>query len=239
MRHTLNTFVDFHADFLKPTSMDDPVGRDLAELVAAELRQHGIEVHCVEDDQFAYLILCKSGEQACELYAGVDCLGEVDRWTLIIRPRYQFRWPWQRPPFDPEQFKRLLLAVDDVLKQSDRIGDIRWFESFDVPDVLERRVAYGGPVPDEVVHQPVLSGLERLDHGCRIACDYITRHTIVVVIISILVTVIGAAIRNDLLLGLGVTLFLISICLSLFLGLSTVVLSTLISVRQQSTSGRK
>jgi hypothetical protein len=58
MKVALNTFVDFHGDFPKRDFREGTPGREVAEFLAAGLRDRGIEVQGVEDVDSGHCIDC-------------------------------------------------------------------------------------------------------------------------------------------------------------------------------------
>ncbi len=67
MKVALNTFVDFHGDFPKRDFREGTPGREVAEFLAAGLRDRGIEVQGVEDVDSAHCIDCVAARSIASL----------------------------------------------------------------------------------------------------------------------------------------------------------------------------
>jgi hypothetical protein len=99
----------------------------------------------------------------------IEISEKQERWTVQCCPPRPGFFDRLRGRWDPEPFERLLLAVDDVLKRSDRIRDIRWYPGFDVPEHLDMQVAYADPTLNHPLNErPNSSGDRLVTFGGRV-----------------------------------------------------------------------
>lgn len=161
MTEDFNYFVDMKADFPWPESADEPAGEELANILAAGLPRHGIEVVKVEGDEYCYWVECLVGATNIDLNVSAEMLDDQHhRWQII---------PWKQPNSsfgrreDPDpDYRVLMLAIDPVLKECDRISDIRWFPTYETPDYLALLPHSSGPIRDPD-YEARLHPLIRLD----------------------------------------------------------------------------
>lgn len=115
-----------------------------------------------ESADYEYVIGWKRDRCRFELHVGVDQFCEVDRWTVQAAawPLGFLRWSLRKEDLD--ELAKLLQALDQILKESSRVRDVRWFPSYDAPGELERQAAYEGPTSDSAVYQPERTPVERL-----------------------------------------------------------------------------
>lgn len=151
MAKSLNTFVDFVGDFHWPHSIDDLPGKEVAELLAAGLKQRGIEVLRITDDRpdIGHYVKCAFGNQLFSVCATVDDWQRVGRWQLLTCPVDKSgRQDRSRSANRSEAFEGLLIAIDETLHASPQIRDIRWFPQFEEPRRLAKQTPDIGPVRD-------------------------------------------------------------------------------------------
>lgn len=179
MGDVVHTFVDFHGDFPLPHSFpdisaseDSIPGRELAEYLAAELRLQDFAVTDPEPEDYEHLVRWKGARQEWLLHVGVDSFGEeMDRWT-IIAGRTQLGF-FQRSvrSSDLDELACLLGALDQALKQSPQICDVRWFPSYEPPGELERQPYYACPTSKQPAWRPETTQVYRLIALHQRVCD--------------------------------------------------------------------
>ncbi len=159
MVESLNTFVDFVSDFPRPMSLENvsdkelarvlerrPVpGKELAKVLARGLECREIEVLGIDAYDFEHCIRCVCEGHAFFISVGVDDEVKFTRWT--VKPYHQIGFfdRIRRRTYGDE-FKRLLLAIDDTLRATPGVRDIRWFPDFDAPWNLNLRAASDSPI---------------------------------------------------------------------------------------------
>jgi len=148
MAETLNTFVDFLADFpyesgwvYDPTK--DLPGKDLSELLVKGLRGYDIEVKAVDAVDYGHFITVLSGVRSFTILVTVDDVWEMRRWNVHCHPT-QVVWPWHSCDIE---YRNLLSVLHQVLKKSSKVRDIRWFPGFEGPVYLDARKAAAFPFP--------------------------------------------------------------------------------------------
>jgi hypothetical protein len=157
VREQLNLFADFLGDFPKPAYRDDPPeklpGRELADLVAGGLRNHGFHVGSVDTYEIEHLIQCSSGQRTFHIHIWVDDISRIERWEVCCPPSYGWiaRWLGQWVarlfgPMDYDEHKTLLEAIDGILKSSGRVRDLRWFRYYEAPWLRDKYPKFAGPV---------------------------------------------------------------------------------------------
>lgn len=158
----LNTFIDLIGDFPKPTVLDDTPGKELSDLLAAGLAKRGFKVTQVMDEGLGYHITCRQENYLFRATVTIDDLITIQRWNIITDFKVPFvervlRRPW------PSGFEHFLFAINDVLRESDRVTSIRWFPYFDTPNYLAIQPASEGPIPElsADTHLPLVIRFDR------------------------------------------------------------------------------
>jgi hypothetical protein len=165
-----HTFVDFHGDFPRPEpptrsrdSKEKIPGRELAEFLVERLRAKGYAIEEPKSEDLGYLIKWRNKPYAFEINVWVDDLFQFDRWTLQTSWRRCGFW-FSRSRIDQKSLKDLkglLETLDQILKDSDKIRDLRWFPSFEPPRELKRQVGYAGPTSEVAVWKPRTTRVHR------------------------------------------------------------------------------
>ncbi len=161
MRPRLNTFVDLVADFPKPDYRTEVPGKDLAELLARALRARGIDVLSIEGTDIAHYIRCRSGRREFKMMVSVDDFKEVNRWQILCPSTLGVIDHWLGRT-DHDDHQRLLLAIDETLRESDTIHGVRWFPAYESPEYLDLLVPCEGPIRDPLPG-PRVALIVRLD----------------------------------------------------------------------------
>ncbi len=160
MNDTLNYYVDLKADFNRVESLEKPSGEELANIIATGLPSHGITIRKIEGVDFCHYIECDVGSSTIELMVGEQLLDETkSRWD--IQPCAK-RSIFGRDRVPDENYRLLLSAVDTMLRECDRISDIRWFPGFETPEYLALMPYSAGPIRDPD-YEKRLHPLTRLD----------------------------------------------------------------------------
>lgn len=150
MNEELHSYVDVRADFPRPESIDVPTGSELATILADELPKHGVQATKSKDVDFAHYVECSMRASTIELMVGAEYLDEADnRWYVQVCPKRTF---FGRQAVTYSDYRELLLAVDAVLRECDRVSEIRWFPNFEVPEYLALMPRADGPIraPDYI-----------------------------------------------------------------------------------------
>lgn len=146
MKIDLHNYVDMRADFHRPAAIDQPTGGELAAILAAGIAQRDIRVTKTEAVDFANYVECEVGTSSIELMVGAEFLnGANDRWYVQPLAKRTF---FGTKEVSENDYRELLLALDDVLKNCDRVSDIRWYPSFDTPEYLALMPRSDGPIPE-------------------------------------------------------------------------------------------
>lgn len=149
MGEQLNWFADFLGDFPKPIRCDEPPeqlpGRELAELIADGLRNRQFAVHSIETYDIEHVIRCSSGRREFRIHVWVDDISRIERWEVCC-PSSSGWLARLLGRSDYEEHKRILEAIDDILKSSSRVHDIRWFRYYESPWLRGRCPRFAGPV---------------------------------------------------------------------------------------------
>jgi hypothetical protein len=160
MPEELNYYVDFRADFLALDADDEAHGPELAQLLADELSKHDIAVRTFETHRDRF-IQCSCGVTKIGLSIGPELFeGQGDRWFIQLCGKRSFLGREQHPESD---CRKLLVAIGEILNESDRVFDIRWYPYFELLPDRELIKPSAGPLRetplDEQLHP--LSRLER------------------------------------------------------------------------------
>lgn len=150
MVESLNTFVDFMADFpYEPGWTESSAialpGKDVAALLADGLRMRGFAVQNVAAIDYGYFLDCLCDGRTFEISVTVDDPWEMRRWNVDCSSTTGF-WAWLFGPSDHAAHRNLLMAIHNVLTGSNRISGVRWFPSFEPPGYLKNRNAHALPI---------------------------------------------------------------------------------------------
>lgn len=146
MKIDLHYYVTLRADFPRPESIEEPTGADLAAILSAGLAQRNIKIAKTEAVDFANYVECELGSSSIELMVGAELLDDAnDLW--YIQPCAK-RTYFGSKKVSENDFRKLLIAVNDVLQNCERISEIRWFPSFDTPEYLALMPRSDGPIAD-------------------------------------------------------------------------------------------
>lgn len=147
MSERVNTFVDFRGEFPKTDPREAIPGEEVATLLVAGLEQRGFPIHKVEAVDYERIIECHSGDVLFGVHVWIDWL-EMDRWEICCPSTIGlFGWLFGRK--DHDEHKRLLQAIDEILRQTSGVRDIRWFVGFEAVGYRERFPWYDGPFASE------------------------------------------------------------------------------------------
>lgn len=150
MAKALNSFADFIADFPYDSAwMEDPTkdlpGKELTALLANGLRERDFEIQIVGPIGHGYVIECQSHLRSLTISITVDDPWEMRRWNVECTPG----GPWWAPfTVHPDQtaHRKLVMAIHEILTESKRIWDVRWFPSYESPGNLRDRDADASPL---------------------------------------------------------------------------------------------
>ena len=149
----VNTFADFLADFPYDAgwlsgSTEDIPGKEVSEVLVSGLRKQGIEIERLDADVTGRSLFCLCEDRSFTIMVFVDDLFEMKRWNVQCSPSESLLTRLIHGRADSE-FQQVLAAVDQALKESDRVRDIRWFPCFDPHDALDLRQAAPTPFPGD------------------------------------------------------------------------------------------
>ena len=140
MNDELNYYVDLRADFKRPESIEEPTGGELAGILAAGLPAYGITVNKNKGVDSCHYVACVAGSSIIELMVSTQIFDETEeRWDIL---------PNASDTVPVSDYRTLLMAVDSVLRNCDRISDIRWFPQFETPEYLALMPSSPGPIRD-------------------------------------------------------------------------------------------
>ncbi len=146
MNEELHYYVDLRADFKRPESIDEPTGAELAAIIGDGLPKHGVTVCKNEGVDFAHYVECVAGSSRIELMVGAEVLSEEDnRWYIQPCAKRTF---FGCQAVSNSDYRMLLLAVDAILRECQRVSDIRWFPTFETPEYLALMPYANGPIRD-------------------------------------------------------------------------------------------
>ncbi len=148
MRERLNWFVDFRGDFPKPDPLE-PLrvlpGKEVATWLADGLKERRFTVHSFETYDIEHVICCSSGLRRFSVYVWVDDIQNMQRWEVCCPSNVS----WLGRLFgrlDHDEHRMLLEAIDDILRGSSRVHDIRLFRDYESPWLRDKYPQYPGPV---------------------------------------------------------------------------------------------
>lgn len=144
MSERLNTFVDFHGEFPKTDPLKEIPGAEVAAMIATGLRERGYSIASVEAVDFEQIITCESADVRFTLYVWIDW-ELMDRWEICI-PSTTGCIGWLFGHTAREELRRLLEAVDKILRNAEGVRDIRWFREFEAACIRDRFKWYPGPI---------------------------------------------------------------------------------------------
>ena len=126
---------------------DDRVpGRDLAELVAAGLREQGLGVDGPSCDEPFFVVSCRSGEVRYQVLCGLLEPKERDSVWIVECPRTLGWWARLRGRSEEAELTRVVTALHEVFTASPRVRQVRWFDDDVPPDAFEGTRGAGRPV---------------------------------------------------------------------------------------------
>ena len=144
MNEELHYYVDLCGDFRRPTSIEEASGDELAAILADGLPDHGVTVLKNEGIDFSHFLDCDVDGCVVELMVGAEVLDDTNnRWYIQPCAKRNF---FGRETVPDTVYRKLLLAVDAVLRSSPRISGIRWFPCFDIPEYLALMPADDSPI---------------------------------------------------------------------------------------------
>jgi len=147
MKSNLLYYVHFKADFSRPDNVMGPTGEELAEILFAGLTEEGIEVTKAQEFDVANYLECQLGSSEIELLVGADLEAKSnDQWYISS---CQKRGNFRDKPIPEEVYRDFLIDVNNVIHNSPRISEIRWFPGYDTLDVLSLM-----PLSDSPVRSP-------------------------------------------------------------------------------------
>jgi|GEM_PF-4036924 len=200
MEKLLNLYAVVDADFARAKSFEVPSGKELAQVIADGLADQDVQVERVEPVDFCYAVKCDLGGIQVQFEVGEEIPpDESDAWSIqICAPDAS------KKQVDSAfvEIEKLLMALDHVLKTSERISEVRWYPSFETPGFLALMPALSGPTrsPD---YESQLHPLTRYDqwwdrskvpmYGCLSGLGAV---------------LIGAALKLDFVMQAGTLLFL-------------------------------
>lgn len=147
MRAPLNTFVDLLADFPKPSFPGEAPGKELAETLARGLEKRGIQILNVEGPDIAHYVRCLCEDRQFDIMVTIDDVGRMNRWHVLPSFRVSLTDRIRGKDYGAA-FEQLLFAIDETLKESNQIRDVRWFPAFDTPPYLDLQLPSDGPIRD-------------------------------------------------------------------------------------------
>ncbi|MEM9941417.1 MAG: hypothetical protein AAF939_07470 [Planctomycetota bacterium] len=134
MNEELHYYVNLCGDFRRPVSIEEPSGDELAAILADCLPGHGVTVLKNQGVEFSHFLSCDVDGYIVELMVGAEVLDDTNnRWYILPYSKRNF---FGRETVPDTVYRKLLLAVDAVLRSSPRISGIRWFPNFDTPEKL-------------------------------------------------------------------------------------------------------
>lgn len=191
MRIPINTYVDFLSDFPFPESFspDFVPGEEVAQFLAAGLDKQDVKVLGVEEQEPALgrEILCMCEGQRFSIRVSVDLWDDIGRWCLLTA---MLNKKGRAGPLcgqaELDALTRFLIKVNEVLRDSAAIRDIRWFPHFDTSEYLEIQEPGDGPIrdPEADSRLPFVLRFERLLEN--IPRQFIVFFIAVIIIVSLL-----------------------------------------------------
>jgi hypothetical protein len=163
---SLNTFVDFVADFPEPGASDDLPGKEVAEFLASGLQCRGIEAIRIADERpdIGRYVYCSFRDQHFAICVTFDNRERDGRWQLLPYPADdRGRIDRRKRRNHSEAFETLLLAIHETLRQSPQVREVRWFPHFREPHYLAIQRPGDGPIRDPRAeqHWPFVLRLDR------------------------------------------------------------------------------
>lgn len=144
MSERLNILVDFRGEFPKTDPREAIPGEEVAAVLVAGLRQNGFPIHNVDAVDFERFIECSSGDVRFSVHIWIDW-DEMDRWEVCCPATVGFvGWLFGRS--DHHEHKRLLEAIDSILRQTSGVHDVRWFPGYEFACRREKYPWHPGPV---------------------------------------------------------------------------------------------
>jgi hypothetical protein len=144
MTERLNIFVDFRGEFPKTDPQEAIPGEQVAALLVAGLKQRGFPVHGVEAVDYERIIECSSGHVRFRVRVWIDW-DEMDRWEVCCPATVGF-FGRLFGRSDHCEHKRVLEAIDEVLRQASGVRDVRWSPGYEPVGSREKCSWYPGPV---------------------------------------------------------------------------------------------
>src|SRR5688572_23583755 len=131
----MNIFVDFRGPFPKADPREAIPGEDVVALLSAGLERRGFPVHRVLAVDFERIIECSSGDIPFSVRVWIDWEA-MDRWEICCPPAVGCLG-WLFGPSDHGEHKRLLEAIDEILRQAEGVREIRWFARYESLGIRE------------------------------------------------------------------------------------------------------
>jgi uncharacterized membrane protein (DUF485 family) len=133
----LNMCVDFLGDF--PLFLDHLPGEELAQLLTAGLAERGTEVLGVEKKRpdIGYCVGCLSKGRRFRVCVTARPWGDLVRWQLLTQPATRRGPRSLRGQADLDALAHLQHNLDETVRQSEAIWDVRWFARPEEPDHLD------------------------------------------------------------------------------------------------------
>lgn len=161
MKTDLHTYVVIEGDFRRIPDFDQPTGGDLAEVLAQGLPTQGITVRETEGVDFAHYIKCEVQTSGFQLTVSEETPWDPEtNWSVMVC--WSDRSAFSRIP--TARLRQLLLAINEVLHECDRITDVRWYPWFDESEHLFLMHRADSPII-EADYWETLRPLIRAEHG--------------------------------------------------------------------------
>jgi hypothetical protein len=118
--------VSFRAEFPREHSPAAPAGSELLDQIERQLPQHGIDVLSRWHTDYSHCLLLGVNGVSFKLELGYVS-DENAQWLMYFMPKSCCSKVFKA--FRGNSYKKVALAINDILKASSSVSDIRWYKN--------------------------------------------------------------------------------------------------------------
>jgi len=207
MDEELNYYVLFRGDFPWPDDEYFAASDELAEFLEQGLQERGLVIEKIDRSELGHYFTLKVGDVSINLLVSADILiDETGQFSLMPFENTTF---WGRPVSPShEDYRDLLTAINEVLQESERVSDIRWFPSFETSEYLNLMPPSEGPIREPTFEDNLPTVIKWDIFLTRITRPSVAIPLFLLIALGFMIVSVIEPKLQPMLIAIGVTLFL-------------------------------